>query len=191
MAFEFLSGILGGGDSQSLPTSPGLNPAVSKSINDRIQAANQYTGDYEKDKAAGLFKDFQAQKYDLGGEAANSAIAAKANAKFYDPAIEQIKTMQKANWENQVQQKMKDAQQLGLGELQYQQARYMAMAKRRAQEESQRAQMIGSLFQTGGMIGGAMIGGMPGAMAGEQAGKTMAGGPGDQGGPAGNGTMQA
>ena len=144
-------------------------------IADRIASTGELTGDFEKDAAKGLFQEFKPTAYNFGLNAQTDAIANKARARFYDPVVSGLVTEQKASYAGDVQKKIKGASQLAMGQLRYDNARAMAARQRVAQEEAQRAAMIGTLFQIGGTIGGAMIGGPVGAAAGSQIG-SMAGG---------------
>lgn len=150
-----------------------LSADTRQLIADRLASSSQLTGDYAQDEAKGLFKEFKPTDYDFGLNAQNDAIAKKAKAKFYDPTIENLVTQQKANYAGDVQKQMKSAQQLGMGQLRYDNARALAAQQRVAQEEAQRAAMISSLFQVGGTIGGAMLGGPVGAGIGGAAGGAL------------------
>lgn len=147
-----------------------LDPSTRQVISDRMAASEALSGDYEKDEKAGFFKDFKPTEYNFGLQAGNDAIANKAKAKFYDPAIDNILTQQKAGYAQKVQNQMKSAQQLGMGQLRYDNARALAAQQRVAQEEAQRAAMISSLFQVGGAAVGGFFGGPAGAGAGAQVG---------------------
>lgn len=150
-----------------------LTPDTRTLIEDRIKATEGLTGDYEKDAAKGLFKEFQPTNYDFGLNAGNDAIARKAKAKFYDPMLANLQTQQKAEYAGQVQRQAQGAQKLALGQLRYDNARSLAAQQRVAQEEAQRAAMIGSLFQVAGTAIGAYFGGPAGAAAGSQIGSSV------------------
>lgn len=150
-----------------------LDSNTRKFINDRMQASQQLTGDYEKDANAGFFKEFKPTDFNFGIQAGNNAIANKAKARFYDPTIDNVLTKQKADYAQTVQKQMKSAQQFGMGQLRYDNARALAAQQRVAMEEAQRAAMIGTLFQAGGAIIGGVYGGPAGAGAGAQVGKSV------------------
>ena len=142
-------------------------------IADRIASTGELTGDFEKDAAKGLFQEFKPTAYNFGLNAQNDAIANKAKARFYDPVVSGLVAEQKAGYAGDVQKKIKGASQLAMGQLRYDNARAMAARQRVAQEEAQRAAMIGSLFQVAGTVGGFMAGGPPGAAAGNIAGSQL------------------
>lgn len=150
-------------------------------INDRVNSASQMTGDYEQDAKTGLFKDFQPTQYNFGLNAQNDAIANKAKQRFLDPVLSDIQANDRVGYSGRVQGQMQSAQRLAMGQLRYDNARAMAARQRAAQEEAQRAQMIGTLFQVGGTIAGAMAGGGTpqgmalGANIGGQAGRGLSG----------------
>jgi len=150
-----------------------LSPDTRQLIENRIKANEGITGDYEKDAAKGLFQEFKPTQYDFGLNAQNDAIARKAKAKFYDPVLENLQTQQKAEYAGQAQKQLQRGQKMALGQLRYDNARSLAAQQRLAQEEAQRAQMIGSLFQVAGVGAGAFFGGPAGAAVGGQAGSAV------------------
>lgn len=153
-----------------------LQPGLREDIKNRIESTNQLTGDYNKDAQMGLFKEFKPTEYSLSDKNfGNDAISRKAMKQFYDPAIGNIQAQQKAGYAGEVQKKMQGTQQLGLGQLRFDNARALAAAQRAAQEEAQRAAFISSLFQVGGMAAGGAFGGPTGAMIGGQAGAAAGG----------------
>lgn len=130
-----------------------LRPDVRQSIQDRINETNELSGDWQQDEKKGLFKEFKPVEYNIGGSV-NDAIGRKAMEKFYDPALLNIGTQQKAHYAAQTQARLQNSQRLGLGQLRYDNARAIAAAQRTAQEEAQRATFIKNLFQGGLAIAG-------------------------------------
>lgn len=151
-----------------------LSGDTRKLIADRLAASEQLTGDYEKDAQKGLFQDFKPTQYDFGFNAQNDAISNRAKAKFLDPVLSDLETRQRVEHSGNVQRQLKSSQGLAMGQLRYDNARAMAAQQRVAQEEAQRAAMIGSLFQVGGTIGGALVGGPKGAAIGNVLGAETA-----------------
>ena len=158
-----------------------LSPEIRQVISDRIKATEGMTGDFEQDQAKGFFQEFKPTEYDFGIKGQGDAIQRKAMQKFYDPVIANLQTQQRADYAGKVQSQMRNAQQIALGQMRYDNARMLAARQRLAQEEAQRAAMIGSLFQVAGIGVGAMLGGPAGAAAGSQlgsvAGESAGGGP--------------
>lgn len=152
-----------------------LYPDTRKLIEDRIKANESLTGDYEKDLAAGSYKPMPTFDYDFGLQGANDAISRKAKSKFLDPAIANLKTQEMADYAGKVQKKLISTQKLALGQMRYDNARALAAQQRYAQEEAQRAAMVGSLFQLAGTAVGAYFGGPAGAAVGGQLGGMAAG----------------
>ena len=170
-----MADLLGLNTSTDIPAQPDLQPDLRKSINDRINSTSQLTGDWAQDQGkAGGFTQFQPTKYDMGSQGQQSAIQSLAQQKFYDPQIQQMQAMQKANYAGLTQQKMQQAQAQGVAQLRFDNAREIAMHQRTAQEEAQRAQLLQGVFGLGGAIAGGVVGGAGGAAAGGQIGK-MAG----------------
>lgn len=150
-----------------------LNPSVRQDIQNRISAANELTGDWQKDQEKGLFKEFKPVEYNIGGSM-NDAIMNKAMAKFYDPALANIQTQQRAAYAGKTQAQLRNAQQMGLGQLRYDNARAIAAAQRTAQEEAQRAAFVGNLFQGAGIVAGIAAGNpAAGALVGGAIGKQV------------------
>lgn len=152
-----------------------LYPDTRKLIEDRIKANESLTGDYEKDLASGSYKPMPKFDYDFGLQGANDAISRKAKSKFLDPALSNLKVQEMADYAGNVQKKLISSQKLALGQMRYDNARALAARQRAAQEEAQRAAMVGSLFQIVGMGVGAYLGGPAGAVAGGQLGSMSAG----------------
>lgn len=163
--------------STDIPGQPNLQPDLRQSIDSRINAVNQLSGDYEKDAGkAGGFTQLTPKQYDLGQQGQQGAIQQLAQQKFYDPEVQRLQVMQKANYAQVTQQKMLQAQQQGVAELRYDNARALAMHQRTAMEEAQRAQLLQGVFGLGGAAAGAALGGAPGGMAGGAAGRMAGGG---------------
>lgn len=151
-----------------------LDEQTRQMINDRTNAAAQLTGDFQKDKAAGLVKAFEPTKINYGKGGLNQAIQNKYQ-KNADTEINQIKKLQELNYPKSAMKDLMRASQTQTKQYQFDKQREMAIRQRIMAEESQRAQILGSMLGIAGTIGGAALGGGFGGMAGGQIGQTAGG----------------
>jgi hypothetical protein len=148
-------------------------------IKNRIAAANELSGNFDEDAAKGKIKSFEATPVNYGNEGVSQAIANKFG-KISQDKIREIQELQKLNHPRDVMKEIMGAGDLASKQYRLDKEREIAIRNRIQAEESQRAQVLGSILGVGGAFAGAYLGGLPGAAAGSKIGG-LAGNPKPQG----------
>lgn len=150
-----------------------LDDQTKKDINNRVAGALSLTGDYQTDVQNGLLPKFEPEQVNYGNEGVSGAIA-KKYGKISEDHINQIKKLNEMNAPKESFNKIRGAADLASKQYRIDYQQQMAIRQRVMAEESQRAQLLGSLLGVAGVVGGAMIGGPAGAMVGGAAGQAAA-----------------
>ena len=150
-----------------------LDDGTRAAIQDRVQAAQQLSGNQEEDAKKGLISNFTPVSVNYGDAGISEAIANKYN-KMAQGKIDQIKQLNKLNYAHEAMGNIRGANELEKAQIQFEQQQKMVLRKRQMAEDSQRSAILGQLLGVVGAVVGAVYGGGPtGAAAGAAAGKAI------------------
>jgi len=143
-----------------------LDESTRQIINDRADSALNLSGNYDEDiaqgKLPGLTKPAETNYNRLG---LDSAIANKYS-KIASDEVGRIQKLNRLNAPAAGMRKILSAADLADKQYRFDLQQEMAAKQRRMAEESQRAQLVGSLLGVGGMIAGYGLAGPAGGMVG-------------------------
>ena len=127
------------------------------------------SGDYQTDKSKGLVKDFEPTPVNYGNEGVSGAISNKFNQRYKEDIVN-IKQLNELDYPRVAMKKNMGAADLANKQYRFDYKQQMAIRQRIMAEESQRAQLMGSLLGLGGAIVGGIVAGPPESAVGGQAG---------------------
>lgn len=151
---------------------PSIDEQTRQIVKDRINSALSLSGDYEDNIASGKIKEFKPTEVNYGNEGVQGAISNKFN-KITSDEVNRIKQLNKLNAPQESFKQLSSAATLGGKQYQIDQQRELAIRQRRMAEESQRAQLLGTMLGVAGTVAGGIYGGPMGAAAGGAAGNAV------------------
>lgn len=154
-----------------MPDFYGIDDKTKQVIADRVDAANNLSGDFDQDAAKGLIQSYEpSEAVKFAPPGIDQAIANKYG-KLVTDQVKQIKDLQRLNYPQEISRRIGQAGDLANKAYRINFSNEMALRQRQQAEEGQRAAILGSLLGLGGAIAGGALGGAGGAAIGGQAGQ--------------------